>query len=138
MAFDFKNTPSSGGGSAFDNGPSVPQRKPQSGGGFQIPQSERSAGNKPSGGKLDLPTMRNLPPAGSRPLDRPARRNWQSGFSGADIPWKLIFYVLTIVAVVVLLVVFWDVIYALMMNILSFLLFLVILLAVLRFLLRRR
>ncbi len=43
MAFDFDNRfPNPGGGSAFDDGPSVPKRPQRKGGGFQIPSRDRN------------------------------------------------------------------------------------------------
>lgn len=149
MAFDFNSSS----GSAFDD--LSKKQTPDSskgefgnvGGDRKSPSSKRGfsfPGRGDSGESKEMHCSNrsgtSTPSVGGRGLDLPqwAGKGIKSGKTAGDVPWRAIIYLALAIVVVVLLVVFWDVIMKMILNILSIAIIVVVLLVVLRLLFPRR
>lgn len=159
MAFDFKKgTGSDNKGFSAPFGTETSRQSGQGSGGFSFggglsngegPETKStkhnssgfSFGGQASGDVDQKNGLQNMD-FSSKGLDIPSfkapkRRSFKSA-GGVDIPWKVILCVIAAVAVLALVIVYWDVILNFVYNVLAIMVLLVILLIVLRLLLRPR
>ena len=155
MAIDF-NKPSggrSGGSDPFDEAPVGGGRKNGGfsfGGGGARKDTSGSSGDdfdewddapakSRSNGFSGLPEVRGNKQVARRDRSTPRRRSGVfDGFSSDTIPWRAIIYVLLAVAVVALVIIFWDVITYVFTQLIVLLIIVLILLLLIRSLLRPR